>query len=243
MDTHDDPFRLSWQQLITELENLVTDESRRCGAFWVRSTKLAELFDRKYRVSLADVAKAQGYDSLRSFLRCSRCFAIYPTAIPQEFHITLSKYVIPNFDQTSIGLIPYRIKKPFSVDPNLIRMIQEEGGEDVSLPPFQFVPTWRQSPPVCANQPIALPDIITTVDDLETAIAAIVKGCLRDRHQPCVTVAMLSQQFRVAYQEPIRVAIRRVCPDMRLIDLLQTMPQLQVQGVDHTAQITLKDQD
>lgn len=242
METHDDPFHLSERQLLAELETLITDESRRCGTFWVHSTKLAELFDHKYQVSLEEVVKAQGYDNLRSLLRGSRCFSIYSTSFPREFYIALAKDIISNFDQTSIGMIPYRIKKSYNVDPNLIRMLQEEGAEEVSLPPFQFDPIQRQSPPVSDCQAISLPEIMSA-DDLKAAIAEIVRWLIRDRRQPLVTVATLSQQFRVSCQEPIRVAIRRVCPDMRLIDLLQTIPKVQVQGVNHTAQITLTNQD
>ena len=55
-----------------------------------------------------------------------------------------------------------------------------------------------------------------------------------------VTIAALSKKIHDDYKQPIRTVIRSVCPDMKLIELLQSIPSLDVQKVDNDWRITVE---
>lgn len=233
MEPHKDPSSLSsLQQLIEELENLIVLESCRNGTPWISIAKLAELFYEKYKIPLEEVAKVpQGHkDGLRRLFLSSRRFSIYGTPIPQEFYVALLTAIVPSYDPNQSSPVQYRIKKPWRVDGNLIRMLKSEGAENKLS---------RQHQRGSEHQPILMLKI-ESVDDLEIVLMEIIKSLTVNHPKQFATVAMLSRKFFDYYGQPIRTTVRSVCPDLKLIDLLQTIHSLQVQKEDNDWQITLQ---
>lgn len=231
MEPHQDPSSLSsLEQLIKELENFMVLESSRNGKPWISITKLTQLFYEKYKVTPEEVAKVLGYsDSLRSLFTSRRGFSVYGTQMPQEFYVAPLAEVVPSYDQHQTRTIKYRIKKPWKADGNLIKMLKAEGSEEILS---------RQSPKILEYQPILIPEI-KSVDDLEIALMEIIKSLTINHPKQFATIAALSKKFHDHYGQPIRAVVRSVCPDMKLINLLQTIPNLHVQEVDNDWQITL----
>lgn len=232
MKFHQDPSSFSSVQLLEELEYLIVIESGKNGNPWIHVTDFAEVFYKKYGMSLEEVAKIKGYsDGLRSLLTSSGRFSIYGTPIPQEFYVALLQAVFPSFHQSQATSIKYRIKRPWKVDGNLLRMLQDEGAEEISP---------RQLQRISEYQPILIVDI-KSVTDLEIALIEIIKSLTANHPKKLVTVAVLSKKFHDYYKQPIRTVIRSVCPDMKLIELLQTIPSLRVQKVDNDWRITVEE--
>ena len=61
----------------------------------------------------------------------------------------------------------------------------------------------------------------------------IIKSLTVNHPKQFATVSMLSRKFSDYYGQPIRAMVRSVCPDISLIDLLQTIPNLHVQKVNN----------
>lgn len=231
MESHQDMSSFSSLQLLEELENLIALESDKNGNPWIRVTKLAEVFYKKYGVSLEEVAKVQGYkDGLSSFLTSSRRFSIYATPIPQEFYVALLQAVVPGFHQSQASSIKYTIKRPWKVDGSLVRMLQDEGTEEI-LP--------SQAHRISEYQPILISEI-KSVTDLKIALREIINSMTENHPKKIVTIALLSKKFHTYYKQPIRTVIRSVCPDLKLIELLQTIPSLHVQKVDNDWQMAVE---
>lgn len=232
MDFHQEPSSFSSLQLLEELENLIVIESGKNVNPWIHVTKLTEVFYKKYGVSLEEVAKVQGYsDGLSSIFTSSGRFSIYATQIPQEFYVAFLQAVVPNFHQSQATSIKYRIKRPWKVDGSLLRMLQDSGAEEISP---------RQVHRISEYPPILVFDI-KSVTDLEIAFLEIIKSLTTNHPKKIVTIAVLSKKFHDYYKQPIRTVMRSVCPDMKLIELLQTIPSLYVQKVDNDWQITVED--
>lgn len=238
MEHHQDRVSLSsLKELINGLKNLIVLQSSKTGNPWISIHDLTDLFYQKYQVSPEEVAKEQGYrDDLRSLFIKSRCFSIYSTQMPQEFYVALLAVVVPNYNPNQTRPIQYRIKREWKADGRLIRMLQAEGAEEIL---FQRPQSSNSRRKILEYQPI-LPEI-KSVDDLKTALMEIIKSLTIKRPKQLVTVATLSKKFRDYYGQPMRTIVRSVCPNTRLIDLLQSMPNLYVQEVvANDWQITLK---
>lgn len=234
MEFHQDPFLFSSLQLVEELEYFIVIESGKNGTPWIRVDKLTELFDKKYGVSLEVLAKVQGYsDGLRSLLTSSGRFSIYATPIPQEFYVALLQAVVPSFHQSQATSIKDRIKpkRPEKVDGSLPTILQDEGAEDISPREFQIISEY---------QPILVAEIKSIID-LEIALIEIIKSLTANHPKIFVTIAILSKKFHDYYKQPIRTVIRTVCPDLKLIELLQTITSLYVQKNDNDWQVTVED--
>lgn len=220
------------QHLLKELENLINVEANRSGKPWISVAKLSALFHEKYGVLLEDVMPALQGDSssLRSFLKTSKCFLIYGTSTPQRFYIALSQTVSPGLCPAQTGPIKYRIKRPWNMDSRLLRMLKEKGGKEIQpRHPYRYLGHQR------------LPrSEIKSVSDLEITLMALIQKTITNYPQQVVTMARLSQQFCDCYGQPIRSLLREVCPGMKFVDLLQTMPNLHVQRVNNDWQITVK---
>ncbi|MEG4519163.1 MULTISPECIES: hypothetical protein [unclassified Microcoleus] len=208
-------------------------ESSRNGNPWISVARLTEIFYKKYGVSLEVVAKVQGYSyGLRSLLTSSGRFSIYGTPIPQEFYVALLQAVVPSFHKYQATSIKDRMKRkrPEKVDESLPTIVKAEGAEDISP---------RQIQRISEYQRILSLDI-KSVNDLETALIEIIKILMVNQPENFVTIAVLSKKFHDDYKQPIRTVIRSVCPDMKLIEILQTIPSLHVQKLDNDWQITVE---
>ncbi|QZZ21429.1 hypothetical protein J5X98_02870 [Leptothermofonsia sichuanensis E412] len=221
----------SLQQLIEELEKLIAREFNRSGNPWISITKLTELFYKTYEVSPEEVAKVQGYSrNLRSLFMSSGRFSIYGTQVRQEFYVALFQTVFPDFHQPQGTPIKYRIKRPWKVDGGLLRLLKAEGAEEISPPSTQSILRY---------QPALVPEI-KSVNDLKIALIEIIKSLTVNHPPKKVTIGELSKNFSNYYKQPIRTVIRSVCPDMKLIELLQTIPGLHIQKLEHDGQITVE---
>ncbi|MEG5046971.1 hypothetical protein [Microcoleus sp. B4-C1] len=208
-------------------------ESSRNGNPWISVARLTEIFYKKYGVSLEVVAKVQGYSyGLRSLLTTSGRFSIYGTPIPQEFYVALLQAVVPSFDKYQATSIKdgMKRKRPKKVDESLPTIVEAEGAEDISP---------RQVQRISEYQRILILDI-KSVNDLEIALIEIIKILMVNQPENFVTIAVLSKKFHDDYKQPIRTVIRSVCPDMKLIEILQTIPSLHVQKLDNDWQITVE---
>jgi hypothetical protein len=110
-------------------------------------------------------------------------------------------------------------------------MLQDSGAEEISP---------RQVQRISEYQPILVFDI-KSVTDLESAFIEIIKSLTINHPKKIVTIALLSKKIHDYYKQPIRTVIRSVCPDLKLIELLQTIPSLHVQKVDNDWRITVED--
>ncbi len=232
MEPYQNPSSFSsLQQLTEELANLIALESGESGNPWVSTTRLTELFCERYGVSPEDVANVQGCgNGLRSLFVRSKQFVIYPTQIPQEFYIALFRVIFPDFPQFQATPVHYRIKRPWKVDGRLLRVLKAEGAKEISPPLARGI---------CKYQPTLVPEI-KSVDDLEIALMEIMKGLMINHGRESITIGELGKNFFDYYKQPIRTMMRRVCPEMKLVELLQTIPSLHIQKWDNDWHITIK---
>ncbi len=242
---------LSLHLLLKELENLVAFESGRNGTPWISMARLTEIFQEKHGSSPEEVAINQGYsDSLKSLIKSSGNFSIYSTPIPQEFYVALFKTVVPNYKQIQISPIHYRIKRSGKVDryllqtflakrkikqlrkvnKGLVRTSKAKNAKEIPHYPIQKRLEHQQN----------LVTEIRSENDLEVALIEIIKNLTANNPKTFVTIAVLSNKFCAYYKQPIRAVMRSICPDMRLIELLQANPSLCVQKVDDGWQVTIE---
>ncbi len=220
----------SLQQLLEELETLIALESDRSGNPWVSVARLSRLLYKKYRVSLEEVAKTQDYgDSLRTLFRSSKRFSIYGTQNPQNFYVALFQAVIPDSSESQATSIKH-INRTRRLDRNLPRILKAKGTEAIQP---------RSSQRVSQSQPILAPKI-KSADALEIALIEIIKSSIANYPEEFVTISQLSRNFYNCYRQTVRTVVRSVYPDLKLIELLQTIPCLHVQKVDYDWQITLQ---
>jgi hypothetical protein len=242
---------LSLQLLLKELENLVAFESGRNGTPWISMARLTELFHEKHGFSPEQVALNQGYnDSLKSLIKSSGFFSIYSTQISQEFYITLFQAVVPSYKQIQISPIQYRIKRfrkvnryllqTFLVQPKIkrVRQVNKDLVRTLEAKDVQEIPHY-QTQKILEHQ-LNLVAEIRSENDLEVALTEIIRSLTANNPKKFVTIAVLSNKFCVYYKQPIRAVMRSVCPNMRLIELLQANPSLYVQKVDDGWQVTIE---
>lgn len=96
-----------------------------------------------------------------------------------------------------------------------------------------------QHPELPKYQP-KLASEIRTSTDLKVALTEITKSLIIHNPKKSVTIAVLSKKFFDHYKQPIRVVVRNVCPEMKLSELLQTIPDLHIQRKDDSWQISIE---
>ncbi|MBD3885565.1 hypothetical protein IFO70_27995 [Phormidium tenue FACHB-886] len=226
----DPSLPLSLEQLLEELEHLISFESQHNGHPWLSINRLIEMFEAKYGVSLEYLVLVQGYsDGLRSLLKGSKRFSIYGTQLPQAFYIALFEAVVPGFHRVQTSPTRYKVKQPWEVDGRLLERLDQMC--DKRFPSCRSQDSSGDQPGLVSK--------INSVNDLELALIEIFKGLMANNPKKVVTVAQLSRQFGDYYHQPIRAVMRRVCPDMRLTELLQTVPVLDILKVDDDWQVSL----
>ncbi len=225
---------LSLQQLLEELENFIVLESQRNGNPWSSAARLCKLFYEKHGVLPEDVAKSLGYsDSFRNLLESSKRFSIYGTQISQKFYVALLPAIVSRFPQyktTERQQNRYRIKRPWKVDGRLVRMLKAEDAKEIS----------KYQPQKRLELQINRIDEIKSINDLEFVLMEIIRFLMANNPIKIVTVAALSKEFLNYYNQPIITVVKKRCPDIKLIELLQTIPNLHVQKVDDGWQITIE---
>jgi hypothetical protein len=80
---------------------------------------------------------------------------------------------------------------------------------------------------------------IHSVDDFEAVLVEIIRGLTTNPDSEKVPLATVCHGFLRLYNQPVRTIRRKVAPDMTLVELLQTIPGLQVQKDEGNWQIAI----
>ncbi|WP_204140239.1 hypothetical protein [Halomicronema sp. CCY15110] len=86
------------------------------------------------------------------------------------------------------------------------------------------------------HQPTLVPEMIS-IEALELALIEIIKGLTS--LEGFTSIEAVSRKFCADYKQPIQLVMRCVCSGWQLIELLQTMPTLDIQKVEGNWQIRL----
>ena len=200
----------SQQQLTEEVEKIIILESDKKCKLWIHSSRLAELFFEKHKMILEDVIRNQGHDtSLRRFLKRSEHFSIYGASTPQEFYLALFSSLDFIFVKERERKENHTHQKSYKLDSNLEPVSDDENTK------FQRF-----------NQ---VQKTIESLDDLEVVLTNIIQQLLTSRPEDNITIVNLSKEFYAYYDRPIKGVTRSICPDMRLIEVLQSIPNLNCQ--------------
>ncbi|HEY9628454.1 MAG TPA: hypothetical protein V6C84_14225 [Coleofasciculaceae cyanobacterium] len=224
----------SLQQLLEELEHLTALEAQQNGNPWLSIDRVTELFNAKYGMSPEHLAIAQGYGrDLRSLLKESGRFSIYGTPLPHEFYVALIQAVVFDYPQAQTSSRPYQAKQAWKANSRSPRRAKGKDAEE-------RVHCQTQAP--SRQSDCSVPEI-SSVNDLERALIEIIQSLTVIHPNKVIALTPLSCKFSDRYQQPIRAVMRRVCPDMRLAELLQTVPGLEVHKVNDGWQVSLVHQN
>ena len=230
MDKSNQELPLSLQQLLEELEGFILLELERSGNSWISVTRLAKLFYNKHGISLEESVKLQGYSvGLRSLVKSSERFSIYSSPISQQFYVALLQRIVPSFQQPPITTTCYKSKRILKID-GLLERVEAESAEESS----------RCQAPLKSEHCSSMLTEIKSVNDLEVALTEIIKNLSKNSPNSSVTIPVLSKNFYDYYRQPIKAVVRSMCPGMKLIKLLQTIPNLNVQKVKDAWQIAVE---
>jgi hypothetical protein len=204
----------SLPRLFNQLEAILAEEYQNRNIPWIHIARLKEMVYQRYGMVLDHIIQNQDSDhSLKSLLKSSQRFAIYSTPIAQSFYVARLQDTVPNYSQNNGKPIQYRIKRPWKVDRRLITMLEHEGAKRMSSSPS----------PSRSAYPLTLPSRLLSMDDLELALTKILTRLTIDHPENMTTVSALSKAFYNHYRQPIRTAVRSLCPGMMLIDVLEIM--------------------
>ncbi|MGG6294824.1 hypothetical protein ACQ4M4_10390 [Leptolyngbya sp. AN02str] len=207
------------QSLLVELEDVIVLESRVNGNAWVHVSKLTNYCFQKYGQSLEVLLHMQEKAvDIKSLLRQSGRFALYSTPVPGEFYVALLNAVVW-VSPLSPQCLP---AKPNS-------------GSRKRIQPFRSRPVFKTVPQ--PTQTYGGPSAIASATDLQQALVAIATHLTANRE--FVTIAALSQTFGALYGQPIRAVLQNVCPGLKLVGVLQSMPELHVQKSGNDWRITV----
>lgn len=115
------------------------------------------------------------------------------------------------------------------------------------LIPNQLTPTHKRKPRLKQrhipenrrkNKPESIPEI-NSLDELETALVEIIQSLTIKSDSEYVPLTTIGHTFFQLYQQPIRTIQGKLAPDMTLIELLQTVPELWIRKTDGFWQVSL----
>lgn len=219
----------SLHALCNTLEALLNREHQSSGNPWVSIMRLNQLFLEQEGLSLEAQLQIRGHQNgLRTFFHHQRCFAIYGTSSPERFYVAWLLTLVPNAALSQSTT--YRIKRRWKVDGRLLTFLKDEGATQQTSPSRS-----THSPRLCLP-----PRDIRSSTDLITALRQIIHTSIAQAPNHWMTIGSLSQQFFNQYHHPIRTAVRAWFPDLTLVELLQRIPNLQIQQVDRQWQIMLR---
>lgn len=223
-------------QLIEELEDLVAEETEDSYSPWIKRSRLEQLFHQKNGFSIENILQDHGYFDLKILLRKSHVFSIYESPIPKEFYIALLRKTVAGSKKSSIGnqSMFYTVKRPWKVEKSMIKELQDDGYSPTPNPVHQLYPIPKNSPYV----PKYPPQIISQ-DDLKFTLVEIIKTLSRNKTENYVTIDELNQPFYKNYGQNLRDVRRKIFPDLNLLDLLKTIPEIKLEKIQDTWRITL----
>jgi hypothetical protein len=216
---------LTW--LLEELEGLIENEFKNTGNPWVSKVRLTELFYEKHGSLPENIADL--YDcSLKNILRSSNRFSIYNIVNPELFYVALY-HSFPQFKPKT------KIKsssKQYCSENNKIEYKLNGHESLVNSPHLEPLETIQE-------YSIRLPSEISSINDFEIYLIEIVRILTKNNSNNFVSVAVLSRKFCNCYGQPIRSVMRTICPDMKLVELLQVIPDLHVENIEDDFKITI----
>jgi hypothetical protein len=166
-------------------------------------------------------------------IRFAERYGISASAMAQQLSPTASLY---NLLATSGQFSLYRTANPdeFHIAPVLpirkAKPLLKQGNKSTKRPqPERKEPNFG---------PETIPTI-NSVDDFEAVLVAIIRSLTTNPDSEKVPLATVCHGFLRLYNQPVRAIRRKVAPDMTLIELLQTIPGLQVQKDEGNWQIAL----
>ncbi|VXD16335.1 hypothetical protein [Planktothrix paucivesiculata] len=225
------------QQLIQELEDLVQEETEGSNNPWITRSRLDQLFHQKYGSTLENLLHTHGYYDLKVLLRKTNIFAIYETPIPHKFYIALLRKTVPGYRQSSSSnqSIFYTVKRPWKVERSTIKDLQNQGYSEKCA---------KVSLKIQSSKPISKKfnstnKKIQSQDDFKFSLVEIVKYLLSNSPENYVKIDELNKIFYSNYGQYLREVRRNIFPDIKLIDILQTIPELKLEKIEDTWQITL----
>jgi hypothetical protein len=83
------------------------------------------------------------------------------------------------------------------------------------------------------------PTKIISQDDLKCTLVEMVRNLSRNKTENPITIDQLNNKFYKNYGQNLRDVRRKICPDLNLVNLLQTIPELKLEKINDTWQITL----
>jgi hypothetical protein len=215
------------QQLIQELEDLLEEETESSDHPWITRTLLEQLFDRKYGSALENILQDYGYLDLKTLLRTSNIFAIYETPIPHKFYIALLRKTVPGYRQSSSSnqSMFYTVKRPWKVERSTIKDLQNQGYSEKCA---------KVSPKIHSSKPISKKfnpanKKIKSQDDFKFCLVEIVKYLLSNNPENYVKIDELNKIFYSNYGQYLREVRRNIFPDIKLVDILQTIPEIKLE--------------
>ncbi|MBD2484624.1 OST-HTH/LOTUS domain-containing protein [Planktothrix sp. FACHB-1365] len=224
------------QQLIKQLENLVVKETEDSDSPWIKGSRLEQLFNQKNGSTIENVLQTHGYYDLKTLLRKSHIFAIYESPIPKEFYIALLRKTVSGSQKSSIGNQPmfYTVKRPWKVEQSMIKELQDDGYLPTPNPIHKLYLTQTNLP-----YTPKYPAKIISQDDLKCTLVEIVKTLSGKKIENYVTIDELNNPFYKNYGQNLRDVRRKIFPDLNLVDLLQTIPEIKLEKIQDTWRITL----
>ncbi len=223
-------FLFSQQRLIEEVEKITLLESDQQFKLWMHSSKLTELFFEQHKISLEDVIKSQGHGSnLREFLKRSEKFSIYGTLDPQQFYLALFSSLGFKLSQPRENKERNIGCKSYDLGTYLETILEEDTQSQ------QF----NQTKNTIKSQTELIFEI-ASVSDLEVVLAKVIQQLWINSSERSITITTLSKEFYTYYKQPIRAVIRNVCPGIRLIEVLQSIPNLHVEEIENSWHVILK---
>ncbi|MBS0018760.1 MAG: hypothetical protein KFF72_20835 [Arthrospira sp. SH-MAG29] len=179
---------------------------------WISVSQFEDFWDYKYNISPEEVANSAGYTDLRKFIHSSGRFAIYGTSEHENFYISLAS-VFPH----CLNYAPKPYKR------NKRRLIKKKVHKSSQA---------NSTPHLTIHE-------IKSVEDFQAALREIIEMKITQNPTVSLTIEVVSNQFYQSYKKPIRVVIKNLCPQLKLIDLLRTIPDIEVNQVDQKWKISL----
>ncbi len=213
----------SLSQLFNQLDIILVEQYQISNTPWMHIARLKGILHQRYGIFLdIDIQNYGLGNDLKSLLKSGQRFAIYSTAMAQEFYLARLQDAVPKHHQNHGKTIHYLIKRPWKVDQCLINMLENEGAKRLSSHPSPNTLIHRS-----AHRP-TLPSRLFSIDDLEFALTEILKHLTHNHPEKATTIAALSKTFYNYYRQPIRTVVRSLCPGMTLIDVLEIIPDFEM---------------
>ncbi|MEX0268335.1 NYN domain-containing protein [Leptolyngbyaceae cyanobacterium UHCC 1019] len=194
---------------ITHLKEILRAEQQKTGILWIELAKISQLFRDKYKFSISQLVTIHqpGKRARELFIDRPEEFVVHQASEQAALYIALFEAAIA----TPLG----ETALPNSTE------LQKKAG--LTAPPSLNNGKSVQPNPPSAEFPLK------TANDLETAIAKIIKSSTQKDPDGFVNISAIGSQFRQQYQQPITAVLKQLEINKRYPTFLQACPKLVVQ--------------